>query len=119
MGSTCMVREVDLGTSTDGDRPLPPLPPTADRPFSGGDSPGFVRPAPLAGQLTPGWRLAFGLAWAAIVAGNAAVWESSRVIGLSTWWLGADAEPQVLVIELLPFYGPLIVTIAAISMWRY
>jgi hypothetical protein len=74
---------------------------------------------PLVGQLSPGWRLIFGLAWAAIIAGQAAVWESSRVIGLSTWWLGADAEPRLLFVQLLPFYGPLVVTVAAISNWRY
>ena len=73
----------------------------------------------LVGQLTPLWRLAFGLGWAAIVVGHAAVWESSRVIGLSTWWLGADAEPRSLFLNLLPFYGPLLVMIAAISNWRY
>ena len=74
---------------------------------------------PVAGQLTQMWRLAFGFGWAAIVVGYAAVWESSRVIGLSTWWLGADAEPRTLLIQLLPFYGPILVTIAAISNWRY
>ena len=74
---------------------------------------------PVAGQLTPRWRFAFGIGWAAIVVGNAAIWESSRVIGLSTWWLGADAEPRLLLIQLLPFYGPILVTVAAISRWRY
>ena len=76
-------------------------------------------PQPKAGQLSPIWRLLFGLGWAAIVVGNAAVWESSRIIGLSTWWLGADSEPRILLIQLLPFYGPLLVTVAAISNWRY
>ena len=65
------------------------------------------------------WRLVFAIGWAAVVVGNAAVWESSRVIGLSTWWLGADSEPRMLLIQLLPFYGPLLVTVAAISNWRY
>ena len=65
------------------------------------------------------WRLAFGFAWAAIVACQAAVWETSRVIGLSTWWLGADAEPRAVLFQLLPFYGPILVTAAAISNWRY
>jgi hypothetical protein len=74
---------------------------------------------PKAGQLSPIWRLVFGLGWAAVVVGNAAVWESSRVIGLSTWWLGADSEPRLLLVQLLPFYGPLLVTVAAISNWRY
>ena len=54
-----------------------------------------------------------------IIAGIAAVWESSRVIGLSTWWLGPDAEPRLLVFQLIPFYGPIVVMIAAISNWRY
>jgi hypothetical protein len=79
-----------------------------------------VEPPPKrAGQLSPGWRLAFGMGWAAIIVGHVAVWESSRVIGLSTWWLGADAEPRLLLIQLLPFYGPLLVTAAAISNWRF
>lgn len=41
------------------------------------------------------------------------------MIGLSTWWLGSDAEPRLLVFQLVPFYGPIMVTIAAISNWRY
>lgn len=65
------------------------------------------------------WRLAFGFGWAAIIACQAAVWESSRVIGLSTWWLGSDAEPRLLLFQLVPFYGPIMVTIAAISNRRY
>ena len=76
-------------------------------------------PQPKAGQLSSIWRLLFGIGWAAIVLGNAAVWEASRVIGLSTWWLGADSEPRMLLFQLLPFYGPILVTVAAISNWRY
>jgi hypothetical protein len=63
--------------------------------------------------------LTFGLGWAAIIVGQAAVWEASRVVGLSTWWLGAEAEPRFLLFQLLPFYGPLLVTTAAMSNWRY
>jgi hypothetical protein len=63
--------------------------------------------------------LVFGVGWAAIIVGLVAVWESSRVIGLSTWWLGADAEPRNLLLNLLPFYGPLLVMFAAISNWRF
>ncbi|MEO8264517.1 MAG: hypothetical protein ABI706_03305 [Ilumatobacteraceae bacterium] len=72
-----------------------------------------------AGQLTPVWRLVFGVGWAAVIVGLVAVWESSRVIGLSTWWLGADAEPCNLLLNLLPFYAPLLVMYAAISNWRF
>ncbi len=63
--------------------------------------------------------MAFGIGWAAIIVGQISVWESSRVIGLSTWWLGADSQPHPLLLQLLPFYGPLLVTVAAISNWRY
>lgn len=96
---------------------LPPPPP----PFAGqgGDAEQWVRPAKLAGQLSSTWRLLFGLGWTAIVASYAAVWETSRVIGLSTWWLGAEAQPRLIVLQLLPFYGPILVTVAAISNWRY
>ena len=79
----------------------------------------WVRPAKLVGQLSPAWRLIFGLGWAALIACHAALWESSRVIGLSTWWLGADAQPRFLLLQMLPFYGPILVTVAAISNWRY
>ena len=47
------------------------------------------------------------------------MWSTSRVIGLSTWWLGPDSEPRLVLVQLLPFYGPLLVTIATISNWRY
>jgi hypothetical protein len=79
----------------------------------------FEPPPKRAGQLSPKWRVAFGVGWAAIIVAYAAVWESSRVIGLSTWWLGADAEPRFILINLLPFYGPILVTIAVVSNWRY
>jgi hypothetical protein len=92
----------------------PPPPPPQQRP-----APEWAEAPPKqAGQLTPGWRLAFGLGWAAVIVCNAAVWEVSRVIGLSTWWLGADAEPKLLLLQLLPFYLPILVTGAAVSNWR-
>ncbi|MGZ4806329.1 MAG: hypothetical protein ACXV5U_08095 [Ilumatobacteraceae bacterium] len=96
---------------------LPPPP----QPFApaGDDADPWVGPVRLAGQLSPTWRLLFGLGWTAIIACNAAVWESSRVIGLSTWWLGAEAQPRLILLQLLPFYGPLLVAVAAISNWRY
>jgi hypothetical protein len=96
---------------------LPPPPPPM---LEAGDAAGpWAQPRRLPGQLSPGWRLTFGLGWALVVVGTAVVWEASRVIGLSTWWLGPDAEPRLVLFQLLPFYGPIIVTIAAISNWRY
>jgi len=71
------------------------------------------------GQLTPAWRMVFGFGWAGIIIGYAAVWETSRGIGLSTWWLGADAEPRWLLVQLVPFYGPILVAVAAVLNWRY
>jgi hypothetical protein len=111
---------MDTGAPTEAQQlpaPTPGLPPPPG-PISSDTTP-WVPPPKVAGQLSPVWRFVFGLGWAAIVVGYAAVWESSRVIGLSTWWLGADAEPRLLPIQLLPFYGPILVTIAAISNWRY
>ena len=115
-----MVPAMDPGVPTqDHQAPtssFPPPPPPIARPIPY-QAPSV--PPPKAGQLSPIWRLVFGIGWVAIVVGQAVVWESSRVIGLSTWWLGADSEPHILLIQLLPFYGPLLVTIAAISNWRY
>jgi hypothetical protein len=111
---------MDTGAPTEA-QPFPaptpglPPPPSPNHP----DDAAWVPSPKIAGQLSPVWRFVFGLGWAAIVVGYSAVWETSRVIGLSTWWLGADAEPRMLLIQLLPFYGPLLVTIAAISNWRY
>lgn len=115
-----MVPAMEPGAPTQAQpAPMPPLPPPPSPIGRAHPDQGPWVHTPAAGELTRLWRFAFGLGWAAIVVGYAAVWESSRVIGLSTWWLGADAEPRTLLIQLLPFYGPLLVTIAAISNWRY
>jgi hypothetical protein len=120
-----MVPSMDPGAPTQAQpEPLPlppPPPPPPSAPPSAADPDGaqWVESPKLAGQLSPVWRLVFGFGWAAIVVGNAAVWETSRVIGLSTWWLGADSEPRLLLFQLVPFYGPILVAIAAISNWRY
>jgi len=102
--------------------PPPPPPPAPQSPDS--ESQEFVDHARMQqpnrpGHLTPAWRMVFGFGWAGIIIGYAAMWETSRVIGLSTWWLGADAEPRLLLLQLLPFYGPILVTVAAAANWRY
>jgi hypothetical protein len=71
-------------------------------------------PAHVAGRLIPLWRLTFVLGWAGVITGLAVVWLTSRQIGLSTWWLGPDSEPNPLLFQLLPFYPPMLVTIAAL-----
>jgi hypothetical protein len=112
---------MDFGAPTQAqavpNRPLPPPPAGFTVPPPG--DPTAHEPPKVAGQLAPGWRLAFGFGWATVVVCYAVVWETSRVIGLSTWWLGPDSEPHLVLMQLLPFYGPLVVTIAAISNWRY
>lgn len=118
-----MVPPMDQGPGTSEDEApvaartsLPPPPPL---PEDGLDHDGFTPLVKHPGQLSPMWRFTFGLAWAGIVACQAAVWDASRIIGLSTWWLGADAQPHFVLVQLLPFYGPILVTVAAISNWRY
>jgi hypothetical protein len=115
-----MVLRMDPGAPAEAQPMVAPPPYSPPQSEQGFPPPPWVAPPPKrAGQLAPGWRLAFGLGWAGIIVGLVAVWESSRVIGLSTWWLGADAEPRLLLVQLLPFYGPLLVTAAAASNWRY
>jgi hypothetical protein len=89
-------------------------PPGAQAPFP------FTAPPPSAaaptrdGQLTTGWGTAFWLAWAGVAGGLAAVWYSSRTLGLSTWWLGPETEPRLIVVSLLPFVAPLALAIQAL-----
>jgi hypothetical protein len=112
---------MDFGAPTQAQavppRLLPPPPPGFSVPDP--DRPPVPVLPKVAGQLTPAWRVAFGFGWAAIIVCWAAVWSTSRVIGLSTWWLGPDSEPRLLFMPLLPFYGPLVVSLAALSKRRY
>jgi hypothetical protein len=125
-----MVPAMDQGAPPNAQRLPPPPPFSAPDPAQrtpyqaalqqNGAIPAWAEAPPKrAGELTPAWRLAFGMGWAAVIVGYAAVWETSRIIGLSTWWLGADAQPRLLVIKLLPFVGPIMVTGAAAANWRY
>lgn len=60
-----------------------------------------------AGQLTNGWNLVFWITWAGIALGFAGVWFSSRTTGFATWWLGPEADPKLLPVNLLPFVAPI------------
>lgn len=71
------------------------------------------------GQLTPGWRIALGAAWAGVFVGFTAVWKASRDIGLSTWWLGPGGEPQPLYVMLLPFLAPAVMVAGALYGMRF
>lgn len=64
------------------------------------------------GQLTHRWSTAFWIAWAAVAGGFAAVWYSARVTGFSTWWLGPETAPRLILISILPFLAPIALAIA-------
>lgn len=77
-------------------------------------------PAPLRpGQLTVAWRNLFLVGWVAVLLGFAAVAKTSRTLGLSTWWLGASAQPQIILIQMLPFVPGVLLVIGAARNSRF
>ncbi len=61
-------------------------------------------PTPLRpGQLTVAWQIMLAACWSAAFFAFAAVWKTSEEIGIGTWWLGPRAQPQPLLIRILPF----------------
>lgn len=95
-----------------------PLPPAVavDGVAVGGD-PERIDAEP--GQLTAGWSTVFWIGWLLIAASLAAVWYSSRLIGLSTWWLGPATDPQLILVSLLPFTVPLALAGAGYTAQRW
>ena len=76
---------------------------TSDPPFST-QQPQPIQPiGPRPGDLTQGWSTLFGVCWLLIMASFAAIWYSSRLVGLATWWLGPETDPELLLVNLLPF----------------
>ena len=90
--------------------PLPPPPPPTPAPT-------WVH-TPRSGELTTGWRIVTACTWIAVIVAFAAVWNTSVQLGLSTWWLGARAEPQSPLVRLSPFLVPLLMAIAAFANAR-
>lgn len=90
--------------------PLPEPPEPAD-----------IRPVrPIApGHLRANWGTAFWLGWALVAAGFAAVWYSSRVTGLATWWLGPEAAPRIILISLVPFAAPIALALMTLMHRRW
>jgi hypothetical protein len=74
---------------------------------------------PRPGDLTIGWRAVMAGIWIGVVLGLAAVWNVSVQLGLSTWWLGARAEPQPPIVRFSPFIAPVLVLLATINQVRY
>jgi hypothetical protein len=90
--------------------PQPPAPPE----LSGPDADGWVQPQVLGpGQLSNGWRGVFLVGWGIVVLALAAVWRTSRTMGLSTWWLGASSNPQFVLVQVLPFVPPILMVVMA------
>ena len=72
-----------------------------------------------AGELTNVWRAVMIAAWVGIVLGFVAVWRSSWTLGLSTWWLGPEADPRFVLLLVLPFLMPLAMVAAALLRVRW
>ena len=46
------------------------------------------------------------MTWLFAIASFIAIWVSSRNTGLSTWWLGPETAPRLILLNLLPFVAP-------------
>ena len=66
------------------------------------------------GQLTVAWQIMAVVAWAAAFVAFAGVWKASEEIGIATWWLGPRADPQPMVVRVLPFVLCIFVALWAI-----
>ena len=126
--------------------PLDPRPPGTDQPEAGSAdvaapddaAADVVAPAPLprppeafdppallpgrpqrAGELTVGWRTVYAIGWIGVVLGLAAVWKSSRTLGLPVWWLGPEADPNPLPLQILPFLPAALLIAAAVRSMRF
>lgn len=79
----------------------------------------FPRRPARAGELTPAWRVVFGLGWVGVILAFAAVWKSGRTLGLSPWWLGPSGDPHLLFVNLIPFVPSVAVVLLAMRNVRY
>ena len=74
---------------------------------------------PRPGELTLSWLVAFTVAWIGVAVGFAAVWNTSRQLGLSTWWLGPPAQQRPFFVVMLPFVAPVLMVLAAVNRRRH
>jgi hypothetical protein len=74
---------------------------------------------PRPGELSVAWRTTVLAVWVGIVLVYASVWRTSRTMGLATWWLGPSAEPRLLLVQLVPFYGPVLMVLLASRPTRH
>ena len=90
-----------------------PQPPHLEVASSDAERAPWVPPPPQRGQLTMGWRSVTVATWLGVLAGIIGIWGASRSIGLATWWLGPESQPQPLPISLLPLLAPVAISSAA------
>jgi hypothetical protein len=57
--------------------------------------------------------------WIGVVLAFATVWNVSVQLGLSTWWLGPRGQPQPRLVQLTPFFGPLLMILGTINQVRW
>jgi hypothetical protein len=97
--------------------PSSTLPPPPDDELDRRD----VRIAQLlrAGHLTTNWSTAFWLGWALVAGGFAAVWYSSRITGMATWWLGPETAPRIILVSLIPFTAPIGLAVMTLTHRRW
>ncbi len=74
---------------------------------------------PRPGDLTGGWRIITALAWIGVILAMATVWNVSRQLGLSTWWLGTRAQPQLRIVQFSPFVCPALMLLGAVNHVRW
>lgn len=79
----------------------------------------FASRTPVAGQLTAQWTQVFWIGWLLVAGSFAAIWYSSRLVGLSTWWLGPATEPRFFLLNVLPFLAPLGLCAAGLMRGRW
>lgn len=109
------------GSAPDGVLAAPDSPASDGRPGSPNPAPPLVYPGrpPRSGELTVGWRIVTAVGWIGAILGFATVWNVSRQLGLSTWWLGTRAQPQLRVVQLSPFLCPALMLLSAINHVRW
>jgi len=61
----------------------------------------------------------FAIGWIGVILGIAAVWKSSRTLGLPLWWLGPEADPRPLPVQMIPFVLPALMIIASVRSLRH
>ena len=66
----------------------------------------------------PAWATVFWVGWLFVAGGFVAVWNSSRITGLSTWWLGPESAPR-LPLHVVPFVAPLVLCVLALRSTRF